>query len=394
MLALKLRKKFGPELGLLTGLGLGAGIMYLADPHHGRRRRAQVRNKAISAVNHAERAIDRSLRDLANRGQGVLTKSVMTLLPEVLEDDVLRDRVQTQLGRLVSHPGAIEVSVKDGRVTLRGDVLEQEARRLIGGVRQMRGVRGVDEYVNIHRDPGSVPGLQGGHPLQSAECDLLRARWTPATRAVVGATGLGLMLAGMLRRSFTGFGMGAIGTGMLIRSITNMGPLEGMGLDTRGPGITLQKTAIINAPVERVFELLVNPEKLPRVMEHIQEVKKVDDRHYHWTMAGPAGTALSWDTEVTDLVPNQLLAWRSQPGTRCKNAGVVQFEPTDNGGTRVHIRMSYMPPGGLVGDTIAELLDAGPRHALDKDMVRFKSLMERGKTRAHHHVIKIEDLED
>lgn len=394
MLALKLRKQFGPELGLLTGLGLGAGIMYLADPHRGRRRRAQVRDKAISAVNHAEKAIDRSLRDLANRAQGVLTQGVTTLLPEVLEDDVLRDRVQTRLGRLVSHPGAIEVSVKDGRVALRGDVLEKEARRLICGVRCIRGVRGVEDYLNIHREPGSVPGLQGGHQVRCSEFDLLRPRWAPATRAVVGATGLGLMLAGMLRRGFTGFGMGAIGTGMLIRSVTNLGPLEGMGLDSRGPGITLQKTATINAPVERVFELLVNPERLPRVMEHIQEVKKVDDTHYHWTMNGPAGTELSWDTEVTELVPNQLLAWRSQPGTRLKNSGVVQFEPTGDGGTRVHIRMSYMPPGGFVGDTIAELLDAGPRHALDDDLLRLKSLVERGKTRAHHHVIKIEDLED
>ena len=40
MLALKLREKVGPELGLLTGLGLGAAFMYLADPHRGRRRRA------------------------------------------------------------------------------------------------------------------------------------------------------------------------------------------------------------------------------------------------------------------------------------------------------------------------------------------------------------------
>lgn len=393
-MALKLRDKLAPELGLLAGLGIGAGIMYLADPHRGRRRRAQVRDKAISAMNHAERAIDRSLRDLANRAQGVLTKSVITMLPEVLEDDVLRDRVQSRLGRLVSHPGAIEVSVADGRVTLRGDVLQHEARRLLGGVRQMRGVRGLDDCLNVHAQPGNVPGLQGGHQLRTAELDLLRARWTPATRAVVGATGLGLMLAGMVRRGLTGFGMGAAGAGLLIRSLTNIGPLEGMGLDPRSPGITLQKTATINAPVERVFELLVNPEKLPRVMEHIQEVKKVDDKHYHWTMAGPGCTAVSWDAEVTDIVPNQLLAWRSQPGTRIKNSGVVQFEPTDNGGTRVHIRMSYVPPGGFVGDTIAELLDAGPRHALDDDMVRFKSLVERGKTRMHHKVIKIEDLED
>jgi len=393
MLALKLREKVGPELGLLTGLGLGAAFMYLADPHRGRRRRAQVRDKTMWAMNHAGRAIDRSLRDLANRAQGLLTQTIANALPEVLPDEVLHARVQSRLGRLVSHPGAIEVSVREGRVTLRGDVLENEARRLICGLRCMRGVRGVDDYLNIHGEAGSVPGLQGQRTVRCPDFELLRPRWAPATRAVVGAGGLGLMLAGGYRRGLAGGVMGAMGTVMLMRSITNVGPLEGWGLDRRCRGITVQKTAIINAPVERVFELLVNPEKLPRVMEHIQEVKKVDDRHYHWTMRGPAGTTLSWDTEVTEIVPNELLAWRSEPGTM-KNAGVLQFEPTGNGGTRVHIRMSYVPPGGFVGETIAELLDADPKHLLDEDMARFKTLVERGKTRVRRRVVKVEELED
>ena len=134
--------------------------------------------------------------------------------------------------------------------------------------------------------------------------------------------------------------MGLAGSGMLVRSITNVGPLEGMGLDPAAPGITLQKTTTFDAPVERVFDLLVNPEKLPRVMDHVREVTKVDDTHYHWTVIGPVGTPLSWDSEITRIIPNELLAWRSSPGAAVKNDGVVQFQSTENGGTRVHIPAS------------------------------------------------------
>jgi len=188
--------------------------------------------------------------------------------------------------------------------------------------------------------------------------------------------------------------MGLAGSGMLVRSITNVGPLEGMGLDQTAPGITLQKTTIINAPVERVFDLLVNPEKLPRVMDHVREVTKVDDTHYHWTVIGPAGTPLSWNSEITRLIPNELLAWRSGPGAAVKNDGVVQFEPTGNGGTRVHIRMHYLPPGGYLGHSVAELLDLDAKHVLDDDLARLKSLVERGSATVHHHKVKIEDLEE
>jgi uncharacterized membrane protein len=181
---------------------------------------------------------------------------------------------------------------------------------------------------------------------------------------------------------------------MLVRSITNIGPLEGIGLDPNASGITLQKTTTINAPVERVFDLLVNPEKLPRVMDHVREITKIDDSHYHWTVIGPAGTPLSWDSEITRIIPNELLAWRSSPGATVKNYGAVQFEPTGNCGTRVHIRMHYLPPGGYLGHSVAELLDMDAKHILDDDLARLKSLVERGSATVHHHKVKLEDVED
>jgi uncharacterized membrane protein len=258
----------------------------------------------------------------------------------------------------------------------------------------MNGVREVIDNLHTHTAAGKVPSLQGQHQAGGSGFELLRPRWAPATRAVVGAGGLGLMLAGLRRQGLLGRLLGMAGAGMLVRSVTNMGPLEGMGLDREAPGIELQKTTTVNAPVKRVFELLMDPQKLPRVLDHVQEVRKVDDKHYHWTVLGPGGAPVSWDSEITQLVPNQLLAWSSSPGAAIKNAGVVQFEPTGNGGTRVHIRMRYTPPGGLLGHTLAELLDSDPKRALDKDLVRFKSLVERGTTTIHHHKLNIEDLED
>ena len=397
MFALTVRKKV-PEVGVLAGIVVGAGLIYFGDPYRGRRRRAHARDKAVHLANTAEKAIDRSFRDLTNRAHGMFAEALDALIPTPLPDEVLLERVRTRLGRLVSHPGAIEVRVAGGHVILRGDILASEAPRLLAALRIMSGVREVIEEMNVHETAGTCPALQGKRVIRSDEGCPLTGPWTPATRAVVGAAGIGTLLGAAYqfskKRGVRGTLMGIAGGAMLLRSITDVGPLEGMGLDKGGHGITLQKTATIDAPVERVFDLLVNPEKLPRVMDHVREVTKVDDTHYHWTVIGPAGTPLSWDSEITRLIPNELLAWRSEPGAAVKNDGIVQFEPTGNGGTRVHIRMHYLPPGGFLGHSLAEMLDFDAKHMLDNDLARLKSLVERGSATIHHKKISIDDVED
>ncbi len=397
MLALTLRKKF-PEVGILAGIAAGAALAYFGDPYRGRRRRAHARDKVNHLTSVAEKAIDRSFRDLTNRAHGVFAQALDCVVPTPVPDEVLVDRVRTRLGRLVSHPGALEVRAADAHVILRGDVLSAEAPRLLDGLRAMNGVREVIDELTLHEEPGTCPALQGHHATPAPECAGMTGPWTPATRAVLGATGIGLLLGGLFnfgkQRRCLGTLMSFAGSGLLMRSISNVGPLEGMGLDPQAAGVTLQKTTTINAPVQRVFDLLVNPDKLPRVMDHVREVTQIDDTHYHWTVIGPAGTPLSWDSEITRIIPNELLAWRSGPGATVKNDGVVQFEPTDNGGTRVHIRMHYLPPGGYLGHSMAELLDMDAKHMLDDDLARLKSLVEKGSATIHHKKISIDDVEE
>jgi hypothetical protein len=53
--------------GLLSAAGIGAGCMYLFDPDRGKRRRAELRNKA-KHINHiAIEAAGKTQRDLRNR---------------------------------------------------------------------------------------------------------------------------------------------------------------------------------------------------------------------------------------------------------------------------------------------------------------------------------------
>src|SRR5689334_14163914 len=98
---------------LVSGLGLGAGLMYLLDPQGGGRRRAQVRDKAASAWSSGSDVVRKTSRDLGNRSKGLASSVQSKLRKEDADDVVLRERVRSKLGRWISHPSALEVEVAE-----------------------------------------------------------------------------------------------------------------------------------------------------------------------------------------------------------------------------------------------------------------------------------------
>lgn len=347
------------------------------------------RDRAVYLAHQAELTLDRGVRDLFHRAQGTADEAFSLLVPKPVTDQVLQQRVRSRLGRASSHPHAIEVEAKQGCVTLKGPVMQDEVRRVLWAVRAVPGVTSVENRMEAHQQ-ADVPDLQGATTVPIPE--LLNETWTPATRALAGTAG-GLMLAyGAWRRGRTGFALGLLGVNLLGRAVSNIGPRHLLGLgEAETAGIRVQKTIHVNVPAEAVYELLADAEKLPLIMSHILAVKKTGDNRYRWTVAGPAGAPISWDAEITRNVRNKVLAWRSLPGALVANAGVVQLD-AENAGTRAHIRLAYVPPAGVIGHAISKVFGADPKHALDDDMVRLKSLLEHGKTNAHHHPVRLEEV--
>jgi outer membrane lipoprotein SlyB len=70
------------------GAGVGAGLMFLLDPRLGRRRRALLRDKAVSFSRQAVVAVDKTSRDVKNRTYGTVvsikTGHVMDVRPSIL----------------------------------------------------------------------------------------------------------------------------------------------------------------------------------------------------------------------------------------------------------------------------------------------------------------------
>jgi hypothetical protein len=178
----------------LTGAALGAGVMYLLDPAVGRRRRARL-GEAVAHASHRARAVAGSTaRDAGHRMSGAAARTLGRLTSEgPPADDVLVERVRARLGRLVSHPGAIDVKASAGFVTLTGPVFAVELDQLIAGVTEVPGVAGLENRLEPHADAAHIPSLQGAGPRVIAARAASGLRWTSAMGVMAGATGLAMV---------------------------------------------------------------------------------------------------------------------------------------------------------------------------------------------------------
>ncbi|HKP50792.1 MAG TPA: SRPBCC family protein, partial [Gemmatimonadales bacterium] len=157
-------------------------------------------------------------------------------------------------------------------------------------------------------------GLQSSQGVElgtESEAEDTRPNWRPATRLVVGALGSLLALQGSRTRGLQGQMLSLFGVGLVTRAAVNL-PTRRLITRVRGARpITVEKTLLVGAPANRVWEIWSNFEGFPRFMAHLREVRKIEEGRSHWVAIGPAGVPAEWEAIVTDWVPGQFLGWRS-----------------------------------------------------------------------------------
>jgi hypothetical protein len=221
----------GKTVAFLGGVGFGAALMFGLDPSRGRARRAKLRDRVRHEMNQTEDAILTAARDTEHRAYGLLAELRGRMSESNVPDDVLAERVRSRLGRLCTHPRAIEVAARDGVVTLVGPVLSREMPRVIDGVKAVRGVRNLVSRLAMHERPDLL-SLQGDSG-RGARFD----HWPPEARLMALLVGGSLATVGLARRGLLGTALGGMGLAGLIRGLTDRPPRElaAMVAGVRGP---------------------------------------------------------------------------------------------------------------------------------------------------------------
>jgi len=358
----------------ITSFLAGAGLMYLLDPDRGRHRRARLGNTLAHARKAERDLVRKGLRDAKQRARGV-SERARRVFSEPAPDGVVLGRIRAQLGRAVSHSRVIDVEVRDGKVILRGPVLMSEAAAVIRCVKSIPGVREVVDRLEKHITPGAIQALQTESKSHG------RRLWTPAMQ--LGSIGAGTVLAGyglLARGDILGKMLALLGGGLIVRGAVNE-PLP--TLVSHRAEVMVQKTIVVHAPINKVFDLWSQLDNFPKFMRHVRDIDlQLGGNRSMWTVDGPANTAVHFEAETVELEPDRVIAWRTVPGQQIEHEGRVKFEELPDEETRVTVRMTYRPPGGVIGHAIAHILGWDPKSRIDDDLVRMKALLEDKKHRA------------
>jgi osmotically-inducible protein OsmY len=153
-----MRRESNPLLSFLSGAAMGAGLMFLLDPDRGNRRRALARDQMTSVGRRAGDQLGAKARHLGNRARGLVASTRARFQADQPDDEVVSERVRAELGRIVGHAGSVVVGVEHGVVALSGSITGSEREALIGAVRQVRGVRDVEDRLETQGSDAGVPG--------------------------------------------------------------------------------------------------------------------------------------------------------------------------------------------------------------------------------------------
>jgi uncharacterized membrane protein len=216
----------------------------------------------------------------------------------------------------------------------------------------------------------------------------------PASRSdaeqwfALGAGAL-LLMVGASRRSASGACLAAASAPLLYRGLTGRWPAVFDGHaeadDTRAAlggerGVQVREAVRVERPLAEVWRFWRRLENLPRFMTHLARVTETTERQSHWIAAGPAGLAVEWNAEIINEVENEILAWRSLPGSDVVTAGSVNFDAVRGGrSTQVSVHLQYAPPAGRAGAFIASLFGREPSQTIREDLRHFKQQLEAGE---------------
>jgi uncharacterized membrane protein len=132
----------------------------------------------------------------------------------------------------------------------------------------------------------------------------------------------------------------------------------------------VKESVEVNVPVSTAYNQWTQFEEFPNFMEKVESVTQLDETHLRW-VAEIGGRREEWKAEITQQVPDEIIAWRAIEGQ--ENSGIVRFEPLGPDRTRIDVTLTWEPEG--LAEAAADKVGLADR-AVNVDLERYKELVE------------------
>jgi uncharacterized membrane protein len=133
---------------------------------------------------------------------------------------------------------------------------------------------------------------------------------------------------------------------------------------------SIEKSVDVNTTARTAYNQWTQFEQFPNFMDGVISVQQMDNKRLHWR-TNIGGIEKSFDTEITEQIPDKRIAWCSLSGA--PNAGVVTFHSLNAETTRIMLQMEYEPDG--IVENAGDMLGVAS-HRIMADLERFKEFIE------------------
>ncbi|MEX2533447.1 MAG: SRPBCC family protein [Nitriliruptoraceae bacterium] len=135
---------------------------------------------------------------------------------------------------------------------------------------------------------------------------------------------------------------------------------------------TVEQSINVNVPVRAAYNQWTQFERFPEFMKDVERIEQLNDTMVRWHVS-MAGVKRTFDTKITEQIPDQRVAWTTLPDAETKQAGVVTFHHIDDNQTRIMLQMDIEPNDAMekIGDTFG-LIESG----IKRDLEHFKAFIE------------------
>lgn len=129
----------------MAAVGIGSALIaYLFDPERGKGRRARLSDQTRSRLRKVQDATRQQMEYQSNRLKGLAHELKSDGPSADLDDDLIRQKIKSEVigpAQLAN----VEIDVRNGVVTLSGDIEESQYRRLARDIAKVPGVESVDQ---------------------------------------------------------------------------------------------------------------------------------------------------------------------------------------------------------------------------------------------------------
>jgi uncharacterized membrane protein len=139
----------------------------------------------------------------------------------------------------------------------------------------------------------------------------------------------------------------------------------------------IEKTLVINAPIEKIFNYIADPANLPSIWPSMEQIKEVvslpsGGTSFKWVYK-MAGMRIDGASDTVEFIANQRITTKSMSGI--ENTFTWNFQP-EAGGTRVNLRIEYTVPVPVLGKLAEVVIIRQNDHEAEVLLANLKAKME------------------